>query len=156
MKTSKCTATSGCTCTTPTSNHWLFPSTMSVTRLAEQGFNTQLNEAPTITHTKGFNSALKQGEGLYFLPVVLVTLPTNMRLEVNQTTEGLTSRHGDPSQQEPSVDIQQPRVLGKSPQNKTQGIVHARQQMSSSSRKVGKLQKNSHTQTKKQHRTGET
>ena len=26
---------------------------MSVTRLAEQGFNTQLNETPTITHTQG-------------------------------------------------------------------------------------------------------
>ena len=33
---------------------------MSVTRLAEQGFNIQLNETPTVTHTntKGFNSAL--------------------------------------------------------------------------------------------------
>jgi hypothetical protein len=60
---------------------------MSVTRLAEQGFNTQLNETPTITHTKGINSALKQREGLYFLPVVLVTLPINMRLEFNQTAE---------------------------------------------------------------------
>ena len=65
---------------------------MSVTRLAEQGFNTQLNETPTITHTKGFNSALKQREGLYFLPVVLITLPANLRLEVNQTAEGTTAR----------------------------------------------------------------
>ena len=65
---------------------------MSVTRLAEQGFTTQLNETPTITHTKGFNSALKQREGLYFLPVVLVTLPINMRLEVNQTAEGTTAQ----------------------------------------------------------------
>ena len=65
---------------------------MSVTRLAEQGFNTQLNETPTITHSKGFNSVLRQREGLYFLPVILVTLPANMRLEVNQTTEGTTAR----------------------------------------------------------------
>ena len=65
---------------------------MSVTRLAEQGFNTQLNETPTITHTKGFNSALKQREGLYFLPVVLITLPANLRLEVSQTAEGTTAK----------------------------------------------------------------
>ena len=65
---------------------------MSVTRLAEQGLNTQLNEKPTITHSKGFNSALRQREGLYFLPVTLVTLPVSMRLEVNQTTEGTTAR----------------------------------------------------------------
>ena len=65
---------------------------MSVTRLAEQGLNTQLNEKRTITHSKGFNSALRQREGLYFLPVTLVTLPVSMRLEVNQTTEGTTAR----------------------------------------------------------------
>ena len=65
---------------------------MSVTRLAEQGFNTQLNETPAITHTKGFNSALKQRKGLYFLPVVLITLPANLRLEVNQTAEGTTAK----------------------------------------------------------------
>ena len=65
---------------------------MSVTRLAEQGFNTQLNETPTITHTKGFNSALKQREGLYFLPVVLITLPANLRLEVSQTAEGTIAK----------------------------------------------------------------
>ena len=65
---------------------------MSVTRLAEQGFSTQLNETPRITHSKGFNSTLKQREGLYFLPVTLVALPANMRLEVNQTAEGTTAR----------------------------------------------------------------
>ena len=65
---------------------------MSVTRLAEQGFNTQLNETPAITHSKGFNSTLKQREGLYFLTVTLVVLPINMRLEVNQTAEGTTAR----------------------------------------------------------------
>ena len=65
---------------------------MSVTRLAEQGFNTQLKDTPAITHSKGFNSTLKQREGLYFLPVTLVVLPINMRLEVNQTAEGTTAR----------------------------------------------------------------
>ena len=50
------------------------------------------------------------------------------------------------------MDIQQPRFLGKSPQDNTQGIVHARQQMSSSNRKVGELQKNNHTKTEQQHR----
>ena len=65
---------------------------MSVTRLAEQGFNTQLSETPAITHSKGFHSTLKQREGLYFLPVTLVALPVNMRLEANQTAEGTTAR----------------------------------------------------------------
>ena len=71
----------------------------------------------------------------------------------NITSHTDTNRHGDPSQQELSVDIQQPRLLGKNPQNTTQCIVHARQQTSSSNRKVGELQKNSHTETKQQHRS---
>ena len=66
---------------------------MSLTRLAEQGFNTQLSETPTLTHSKGFTSTLKQREGLYFLPVTLVALlPANMRIKVNQTAEGTTAK----------------------------------------------------------------
>ena len=70
----------------------------------------------------------------------------------NSTSHTDTNRHGSPSQQEWPMDIQQPRFLGKSPQDNTQGIVHARQQMSSSNRKVGELQKNNHTKIKQQHR----
>ena len=133
---------------------------MSVTRLAEQGFNTQLNETPTITHTKGFNSALKQREGLYFLPVVLVTLPINMRLEVNQTAEGTTARI-EPVTLTPTGmealrnknDLWTFNSQGFLVRvHRTQGIVHARQQVSSSNRKVGELQKNNHTKIKQQHR----
>ena len=42
---------------------------LSVTRLAEQGFNIQLNETPTMTHRHGFEAQLIQKEGLYFDPV---------------------------------------------------------------------------------------
>ena len=65
---------------------------LSVTRLAEQGFNIQLNEAPTVTHTKGFNSALVQRDGLYFMTMEFVNIPVNMQLEVHQTTQGTTAK----------------------------------------------------------------
>ena len=38
---------------------------LSATRLAEQGFEITLSEQPTIRHTNGFESALKQQHGLY-------------------------------------------------------------------------------------------
>ena len=62
-----------------------------MTRLAEQGFNIQLNEAATITHPKGFNAALRQRDGLYFLSITLVNISHNMTLEINQTAEGTTA-----------------------------------------------------------------
>ena len=96
MRISQCMATNGFSCTT-LSKHWLLCDVtqplMSLTRLAEQGFNTQLSETPTLTHSKGFTSTLKQREGLYFLPVTLVALlPANMRIKVNQTAEGTTAK----------------------------------------------------------------
>ena len=66
--------------------------TMSVTRLAEQGFNIQLNETPTVTHTKGFNSALVQRDGLYFMTMEFVNIPVNMQLEVHEATHGTTAQ----------------------------------------------------------------
>ena len=63
---------------------------MSVTRLAKQGFNAQLNETPTITHMKGCSAALVQRDGLYFLPMKLAQIPDNSRLEVQQTSQGTT------------------------------------------------------------------
>ena len=57
---------------------------MSVTRLAEQGFNIQLNETPTV--------ALVQRDGLYFMTMEFVNIPVNMQLEVHQTTQGTTAQ----------------------------------------------------------------
>ena len=65
---------------------------LSVTRRAEQGFNIQLNETPAVTHTKGFNSALVQRDGLYFMTTEFVHIPVNMQLEVHQTTQGTTAK----------------------------------------------------------------
>ena len=66
---------------------------MSVRRLAEQGFNTTLNKKrPAITHTKGFKATLEQREGLYFLQATVVALPSNMRLDIRQTTEGVIAK----------------------------------------------------------------
>ena len=67
---------------------------LSVTRLAEQGFNIQLNETPTVTHThaKGFNAALVQRDGLYFMTMEFVKIPVNMQLEVHQTNQGTTAK----------------------------------------------------------------
>ena len=65
---------------------------ISVTRLAEQGFNIQFNESASITHPKGFNARLQQRDGLYFLPITMVRIPTNMTLQVSQTAHGTTAR----------------------------------------------------------------
>ena len=65
---------------------------MSATRLAEEGFNIQLNETPKVTHTKGFNSAPAQRDGLYFMTMGLANVPVNMQLEAHQSTQGTTAK----------------------------------------------------------------
>ena len=68
---------------------------MSVTRLAEQGFNTTLNEeTPAITHTKGSKATLEQREGLYFLQAIVVALPSNMHLDIRQTNNRRSDSQG--------------------------------------------------------------
>ena len=44
------------------------------------------------THTPGFTSTLKKREGPYFLPATIVALPNNVRLDISQTTEGVTAK----------------------------------------------------------------
>eukprot|EP00435_Cladocopium_sp_Y103_P041886 s2323_g11.t1 len=62
---------------------------LSVTRLAEQGFNITLSEHPTMTNNNGFEATLKQKEGLYFLPVKVTTVPRTERLDVHDTPDGI-------------------------------------------------------------------
>ena len=61
---------------------------LSVTRLAEQGFHINFKDNPTITHSQGFASSLKQKDGLYFLPTRVAPLPDNMVLSIQQTSDG--------------------------------------------------------------------
>ena len=65
---------------------------MSVTRLTEQGFDIQFNETPTMSHSKGFQSNLAQRAELFYLPVQLVNIPGNMRLDINWTETTGTAR----------------------------------------------------------------
>ena len=58
---------------------------MSVTRLTEQGFDIQFTDNPTMSHSKGFHANLVQRAELFYLPMQLVNIPGNMRLEVNET-----------------------------------------------------------------------
>ena len=58
---------------------------MSVTRLTEQGFDIQSKDNPTMSHSKGFQANLVQPAELFYLPMQLVNIPGNMRLEVNET-----------------------------------------------------------------------
>ena len=44
------------------------------------------------SNTKGFNSALVQRDGLYFMTMEFVNIPVNMQLEVHQTTQGTTAK----------------------------------------------------------------
>ena len=62
---------------------------LSVTRLASQGFNIHLSEHPTITNTNGFEATLKQQQGLYFLTVNISPMPSNMKLDICETSHGI-------------------------------------------------------------------
>ena len=62
---------------------------LSATRLAEQGFEITLSEQPTIKHTNGFESILKQQHGLYYLSVKTTGTPINTRLDVSETEQGI-------------------------------------------------------------------
>ena len=64
---------------------------LSVTRLAEQGFDIRFNDAPTMRHNKGFDVKLVQENSLYYLPATIMTLDHNQHLQVQQTTGGLTA-----------------------------------------------------------------
>ena len=44
------------------------------------------------SNSKGFNSALVQRDGLYFMTMESVNIPVNMQLEVHQTTQGTTAK----------------------------------------------------------------
>ena len=62
---------------------------LSATRLAEQGFEITLSEQPTIKHTDGFEPALKQQHGLYYLTVKTAGTPVNTRLDIAETEQGI-------------------------------------------------------------------
>ena len=62
---------------------------LSATRLAEQGFEITLSEQPTIRHTNGFEAALKQQHGLYYLTVKTTGTPVNTRLDIAETEQGI-------------------------------------------------------------------
>ena len=64
---------------------------LSVTRLAEQGFDIRFNDAPTMRHNKGFDAKLVQENNLYYLPATIMTLDHNQHLQVQQTTGGLVA-----------------------------------------------------------------
>ena len=53
---------------------------LSVTRLAEQGFDIRFNDAPTMRHDKGFNVPLVQQHNLYYLPATIMNLGQHQQL----------------------------------------------------------------------------
>ena len=59
-----------------------------MTRLAEQGFNIQLNETPKITHKRGFETQLVQKDGPYFMRAEMTQLPHGTTLTVKHTEQG--------------------------------------------------------------------
>ena len=64
---------------------------LSVTRLAEQGFDIRFNDNPTMTHNKGFNVRLLQRSNLYYLQATIKCLDTNQQLQLQQTNEGIVA-----------------------------------------------------------------
>ena len=62
---------------------------LSVTRLAEQGFDIRFNDTPTMSHNKGFDVSLVQQHNLYYLPATIVNLEQHQQLQLRQTPEGM-------------------------------------------------------------------
>ena len=55
---------------------------LSVTRLAEQGFDIRFNDTPTMRHDKGFNVP-------YYLPATVMNLGQHQQLQLRQTQKGM-------------------------------------------------------------------
>ena len=53
---------------------------------------TRHQQSHAHTHTKAFNSALVECDGLDFVTMEFVNIPVNMPLEVHQTTQGTTTK----------------------------------------------------------------
>ena len=64
---------------------------LSVTRLAEQGFDIRFNDAPTMRHNKGFDVKLVQENNLYYLPATIMAPGHNQHLQVQQATDGMVA-----------------------------------------------------------------
>ena len=62
---------------------------LSVTRLAEQGFDIRFNDPPTIRHDKGFNVPLVQQHNLYYLPATIMDLGQHQQLQLRHTQKGM-------------------------------------------------------------------
>ena len=58
---------------------------LSVTRLAEQGFDSRFNDTPTMRHDKGFNVPLMQQRNLYYLPATIMDLGQHQQLQLRHT-----------------------------------------------------------------------
>lgn len=66
---------------------------VSVSGLEEQGFELSFKEEqPTVTHAKGFNTALVKEHGLYYLKTTVIPIPPKYALQIQQTSEGTLAR----------------------------------------------------------------
>ena len=100
---------------------------LSVTRLVEQGCQLTLDDNPRLQRIKGFNSALEDRHGLFFLQAEITTLPKGTTLQTHNqfnTQENLSEHTGNSGRhfshhQEHSVQSQQSnlRTTGKQPSN---------------------------------------
>ena len=62
---------------------------LSVTRLAEQGFQIVLSDHPRVTHPQGFAATLTQKQGLYFLPAKITTIPETQHIDIHDSPDGI-------------------------------------------------------------------
>ena len=56
-----------------------------------KGFDIEFKDTPTMSHRKGFQSNLVRRAELFYLPVKVVNIPGNMKLEINKTDTTLTA-----------------------------------------------------------------
>ena len=104
---------------------------LPVTGLAEQGFNIQRNEGPTMTHRHGFDAQLIQKEGLYVMRTEMIHLPANCTLTVKDTEAGqfdsdpYTNRCRATSRrrQRRLLVLEHTRISGETPQAKQEVAV---------------------------------
>ena len=109
---------------------------LSVTRLAEQGFDIRFNDTPTMSHNKGFDVSLVQQHNLYYLPATIVNLEQHQQLQLRQTPEGMiamiaptTLTQAGPQQvlggNNDYWNYNSGRILGEVPQEQKKGTIRS-------------------------------
>ena len=129
---------------------------LSVTRLAEQGFDIRFNDTPTMRHDKGFDVPLVQQHNLYYLSATVMNLGQHQQLQLRQTQKGMIAmtapttltRHGPQQVLGGNSDYWNYNNEGdlvRHHRNKREGSLCSWRQLPSATGDIEQLQTNNHS-----------